>query len=249
MKFYDKNKKHQTVMRIISIVFLSLLFLSATAQNEPFSYLEKISINEANNMFVKYNSDLSEVYNQESDDLSASDPLYRKFFGTKLFKTKIDRSSSDEYYVCFSSGPSGDPHLQFYKVGAVGEYSDFEVNGLQFYIPGNGFIYVSGHTNNAFNMRRKFRVENNELKEEEQPFYYVGLKTKTRKSIKLYDSRELSNPIATLPPSYDVEVLINPKDTRLFLIKTQFGLTGWFEAKHLFPRGQCAIEGLYFAGD
>ena len=93
-----------------------------------------------------------------------SDPLFVSegpgTGNTKAMKTKISSSGSN-YYVVFSSGPSADPEFIFYKDGEFNQAA-FSISALDIVIPGNGFIYSSGHTNNMFNKRRKFKVENKE---------------------------------------------------------------------------------------
>ena len=62
----------------------------------------------------------------------------------------------------------------------------------------------------------------------------------------MYSDKNKREVIAGIPPEYNIEVLLYDKDTRLFLIRTEFGLTGWVEVSTF---GKIDIEGLYFAGD
>ncbi len=238
-------------MRLFLFCTLFFAALIVSAQQEPFSYLEKITINTPSGIFIKYNKALSEVYNTKFKDLDKNDSFYPEggpaFYNTKLIKTKIDQSSDKQYYVVYSSGPSGDPQFMFYKTTNT-EMPVFRVMALKVYIPGNGNIYVSGHTNNAFNMRRKYKVVNDELVETEQPFYYVGMKTKTLKPINLFASREFKKKTAYLPANYSIEVLLNEKGTAKYLIKTDFGLTGWVDLGSVGMMPD-KIDKLYYAGD
>lgn len=226
------------------------------SDKESFDYLEKLTVFESDNMttVVKYNASQVEVFNKNVSDLPEDDPFYYGEEGPslnniKVLKTRIS-PSGPYYYVIFSTGPSADPSFIFYKEGAY-EKSAFYVMALKIYIPGNGHIYAEGHTNNTFNKRRKFTLSNGEFVEAEQPFYYVGLKTRTLKPVKLYKSKSLSRVIASLPADYSVEVLINdPENSSLFLVKTDFGLTGWIEipGEYMFG-GNELIKGIYYAGD
>jgi len=221
------------------------------ADDEPFSYLTKLKIND-HGIYVKYDPKITEVYNTEYGDLSPDDPFYDDKAGMppyniKLLKTKIMRNSDVFYYVLFSHGPSGDPHFLIYEDGKF-DKPVFEVYALKLYINGSGNIYSEGHTNNMFNQRRKFHLSNGVFTETEQPYYHVGLKTVTNTSIKLYKSEQMKEVVASLPKNYSVEVLLNKKDTQLFLIKTDFGLTGWYKPEHL-RYGMQDIKGLYYAGD
>ncbi len=218
-----------------------------TNSNEAFSYLSKIDIGA--NVQLKYNADISTVYNQECRTLSTSDPLYateEEGANVKLVKTKINASGS-EYVVVFSSGPSADPEFMFYKDGDFSQAA-FSISALHVVVTGNGSIYSSGHTNNMFNNRRKFKVNNNKLVEVQQAHYYVGLKTKTLKAITIYGSERLSSPIANLPKDYNIEVLLNKRNTSLYLIKTDFGLAGWVKLENQMY-GNNAIDKLFYAGD
>jgi hypothetical protein len=222
-------------------------------ENEPFDYLEKLNLDSHGKIFVKYSSSSTQVYNQPLGELNESDPLYYGENGPgmddlKVLKTKI-AASGPEYYVVFSWGPSGDPSFMFYEDGSF-ERPVFSVMALQLYIPGNGNVYTAGHTNNKFNTRKKYTVRNGSFVEAEQPFYYVGLKTKMLKPAKLYNTEQLSKVVASLPIDYSVEVLINKPKTNLFLLRTDFGLTGWIEipGENMFY-GNEMIEGIFYAGD
>ena len=47
------------------------------------------------------------------------------------------------------------------------------------YVTGNGNLYISGHVNSNFDLKRKLTFTEQNITEVEQPHYYVGLKTKT----------------------------------------------------------------------
>jgi hypothetical protein len=224
--------------------------------SEPFDYLEKLSVFETDYMTieVKYNTSVSEVFNQTVSELPKDDPFHYSEDGpsmdnVKVLKTKI-APSGPYYYVIFSAGPSADPSFIFYKEGSY-DQSALYIMALKVYIPGNGNIYAEGHTNNTFNKRRKFTLSNGKFVEVEQPYYYVGLKTQTLKPVKLYKSKNLSQVIANLPANYSIEVLINdPENSSTFLVKTDFGLTGWLKipGENMFG-GNEMIKGIFMAGD
>ncbi len=239
-----ENTKQESVTEEIIVTENS----NNTTIKEAFSYLQKLNITKK--ISIKYNKDITKIYDETCGKLPKSDPLFVSegpgTGNTKAMKTKISSSGSN-YYVVFSSGPSADPEFIFYKDGELNQAA-FSISALDIVIPGNGFIYSSGHTNNMFNKRRKFKVENNKLKEIEQAQYYVGLKTKTLKPIILYKSENLKTNIANLPKDYSIEVLLNKRNTGLFLIKTDFGLTGWVKLENQMY-GNHAIDKLFYAGD
>ncbi len=218
------------------------------AQNEPFSYLKKLDINSEEGIYIKYNAQFAEVFNMSISELPNSDPLRQSYgheFGDiKLLKTRLQNGSATEYYVVFSYGPSFDPEFRFYRDDNLSEPA-FSIYALKLYITGAA-IYSAGHTNNYFNMRRKFVVQQNKLDEVEQPFYYVGLKTKTLKPIKLSDNN--GKVVATLTKDYNIEVLIYDGEQKKFLVSTEFGLTGWVLLKDvgIMPY---SIDKLYYNGD
>jgi hypothetical protein len=221
------------------------------ADDEPFSYLTKLKITD-HGICIKYDPAITKVYNTKIEDIKPGDPFYYEEYGmppynVKLLKTKINRNSDTYYYVLFSHGPSGDPHFMIFEDGRF-DKPVFTVYALKLYINGSGNIYSEGHTNNMFNERRKFQFINGEFVETEQPYYYVGLKTVTNTSIKLYKTEQMKEVVASLPKNYSVEVVINKPKTQLFLIKTDFGLTGWYKPEHAMY-GRQDIKGLYYAGD
>ncbi len=216
--------------------------------NEPFDYLKKIIIDKNEGVFIKYNSASTTVINKDCSELDKNDPLYYEenmMGNTKMIKTQIS-SKGDFYNVVFSWGPSADPSFSFYKDGEKEAIA--YISALKLYIPGNGNIYVSGHTNNEFNTRRKFTLKNGKFVETTQPYYYVGLKTTTLKAITLYENENLTNKVAFLPKDYNIEVFLKKKGTSLYLIKTDFGLTGWTKVENSM-RGNETIKGLFYAGD
>lgn len=224
----------------------------ATKDKEPFDYLDKLEVDE--DIVVKYNSASSEVFNKNVTELKKDDPFYPEYpespagGNIKLLKTQIAPGGS-YYYVVFSWGPSADPAFLFYEEGTLDKLA-FSFSGMRLFIPGNGNLYVDGHSNNLFNTRLKWKLVNGDAVEVEQPFYFVGLKSETRKPAKIYKTEQLSEVVASMPENYSVEVLINKPGTNLFLVRTDFGLCGWLEisGEDAFG-GLNLIEGLYYAGD
>lgn len=218
-------------------------------KQEPFSYLKELAID--NQISIKYNPSVSTVYNKKRSDLDKNDPMFYNEGGPgeeeiKAIQTKIS-DSGDDYYIVFTWGPSADPAFHFYKDGQFDQPA-FRIAATKLYVTGTGAIYSSGHTNNMFDMRKKYKVANNNLVEVKQPYYHVGLKTKTLKPISLYSTEKLENVVAKLPANYNIEVLVQNPENRLFLITTDFGLTGWVKVESGM-RGNASIDKLYYAGD
>lgn len=188
---------------------------------------------------IHFDATITEAINEV---LKEGDPFYSEFSSTdrRLIKTKVNRTREEIYTVYFTYGVSLDPEFSFF----IGDKHIFSTYAMELFIPGDGYIYVSGHTNNMFDTRKIYKLEGDSIVEIRQPYYYVGLVSKTKDTLTLYQEKELKTPIVTLPTNTDVEVLLN--DDELFLVRTSFGLTGWFKPKHVLAQ---EIEGLFYAGD
>ena len=75
-------------------------------------------------------------------------------------------------------------------------------------------------------MHHKWKFDGVEFVEVDQAFYYVGLKTKNTEPITLYSDEKLTKEIAHLPANAEIEVVLY--NDKKYLIKTSFGLLGWF---------------------
>jgi hypothetical protein len=240
-------------MKLSGFLLLISISFSLFSQEEPFKNLERLEIDSVLGVIIKYDSSITEVFNKKLKDLNDSDPFYYNSIedfsshDIKAIKTKIDIKSNDEYYIVFSQGPSCDPIFEFYNSIKI-KKPNFSIKGIKLYIPGNGYIYVSGHTNNLFDTKKKFEIKANKLVEVEQPFYYVGLKTKTLKPVKLYNSQEFTNEIASLPENYDIEVLMYDYKNKLFIVRTDFGLVGWINIGWIGQKPDL-IDGIFYNGD
>lgn len=191
--------------------------------------------------FVYYNSELSNLLNLK---------LGREGFEIiRAIETKIDSSRADRYTIDFDFGPSDDPAFIIYLQTKEGLIKAGSIGGQELVVPGNGYIYVSGSSNDYFNRRRKYVIEEMKLKEVTQPFYYVGLRSTNTKPLDLYKDLTYQEKIAHLPENSELEVLIarlrqSEHEYALdydFLIKTPFGLLGWVHLGN--------IKGIYFHGD
>jgi hypothetical protein len=220
---------------------------------------------------VKYDPSISEVIMKPFKNLkSASDynNTFSSYFGMDgcdedtyiVLKTKLNKNVNKYHYVTFVICPSA-WHFEIYKEGngkpidvywngweEYGKPSD-HITGYSLVIPGNGSIYTSGHVGN-FNVRRKYDFADNKITEVPQPFFYVGLKSYTLRTVNIYQDKTLNKIIATLPPNNEIEILLteSPFTPSLYLVRTSFGLTGWAE----LSAGQYQsvdVEGLFYNND
>lgn len=167
--------------------------------------------------------------------------------GYVVAKTLI--APADTCYVVYVAG--WDEGFRFCRPRAEKELGALWAHGL-LVVPGTGAVYTSHHRNN-FTARRKYELVNDSLVEVQQPYLYVGLKSKTLKEVKIYDTKEKSKLIATLPLGYEIEVLLAETDIfdggkGFYLVRTSFGLCGWAELA--VAQGEAVdVEGLMYLSD
>lgn len=204
---------------------------------------------------IYYRADISEEINRLYRNLDPRDPLFDSTSAMAddpvLIKSPVTAGSDEKFIFAFTSGPSDDFAFDIYRDNAM-RTRIMSLGGHTMYIPGNGYIYVEGHTNNVYNHRKKYHYEDNWFVEVRQAFYYVGLKTYITAPMKLYADTTYTEVVASLIENQPVEVLIANFDEhgwnkRDFLLRTPFGLTGWVRIDEAYLRTN--IEGLFYAGD
>lgn len=201
-----------------------------------------------------YDESITKIINTERRDLPTDDPF---FIGDErleahdliVAKTKINGKSDQYYTINLAEGEGDIPHYEIYNEGNPDSCAG-RFFGVALYIPGNGYVYVSRRLVQMFDLRRKFKLKDNKLVEVKQPYYYAGLKSFTHRSIKLYSDTSGSELVATVPPNYEIEVLLSDdtfhgQNQMNFLVKTSFGLVGWAKL-YCYPYIGGDIEGLYY---
>jgi hypothetical protein len=145
------------------------------------------------------------------------------------------------YYI---EGQSDDPQI-------IIEYNTkiiLTAIGDKFHFRGES-LYVEGYSNNLFNKKRKFIFENGKFNEVKQPLYFVGIKGKLKRNIKIYETKDLTSIVATLPKNYPIEIVmaefIENDFSQYFLVKTKFGLMGLIKIEINDENGGL-IDGFYF---
>lgn len=220
---------------------LSLILPIPLAAAEPFPGLQPIEIEDYFKVRIFYDPKISQGMNEplNPEGAEAGEPRV-----TRRLRTKIDRTKDEEVWIDFDPGPSVDPGIVVTRVGST-EPAGY-VSGLDFYIPGTGAIYASGHTNTMFDTRVKYVLEGGKLSEVKQPFYWVGLESKALKDIALLSAKGSQEVVARLPKGSALTVVLAEGDW--YLIKTPFGLVGWIEVKDYAQQAE-TVEGLFFQGD
>lgn len=235
------------------LFFIPVLFAFgfASAQENAHPGLLTVNVYNDNNISISYNPCCTEVYKIPVSELISTDPLYPyDEYSTediKMIRTKTDTHSTKEYIVVYSDLPSGDPHYIFYSTSKPVEVL-FSIPGEKIFIPGDGFVYSRGHSNNTIEARKKYRVTDTGLTEVKQPYYFSGLKSKALIDLKVFDSEDLKNETGTIPAGTEVQILLKKDNTELYLIMDPYGITGWIDAgmTGIMPT---VIEGLFYAGD
>jgi len=254
-------------LRLSAYTFIVLLFLtSCSSQNGQEDAREKNQVELTSRAFPKLleitNSDDSlsrlyidankaEVFNRKLKDLDKSHPLFTDIDCesemTLLAITPLDNSKK-KYAIVYGYCP--EPEFHIYAADDLSKFYG-SIGGLNMYVTGNGNLYVSGHVNSNFDLKRKLTFTEQNITEVEQPHYYVGLKTKTLAAITLYRTKEMKEVVATLPKDYKIEVLLaetSHQHEDFYLVKTAFGLVGWTQIK----AGQyqsVEVDGIFWNGD
>ncbi|WP_035606088.1 hypothetical protein [Haloferula sp. BvORR071] len=236
--------------RFLTIFALSAaLALSVRAEDKPkdpaaaaFPGLATVAIPEKDTPFpgqVAYDAKLSELIDKPLP-LEEGAPEIRR-----MISTRVSRDAETRYFIDFDPGPSADPGFDITDqktgklIGSIGAES--------LAIPGNGFIYATGRANRMHLEHLKYAIRDGKLVEIEQPFSYVGLQSKAKVELKLLAKKDGGETIATIPKGDSLEVVL--RDGEHLLIKTRFGLLGWWKMNTSVMANNAEIEGIYYAGD
>jgi len=237
-------------MKRIIIALLISTVVSATPSysneiSDSFSDLRMISLDntDVGPIRLYFKNDLSTVLNEKEKDEGSH------ILTIRAINTKLINSSKDIYLIKYDEGPSVDPTFEVFSRSENRPL--LTVNATTLIVPGNGYIYSAGHTNNMFDQRRKYKITKDGFREVRQPYYYVGKETVANKNINLFSSRNGKGElVATVPKGGKIVVLINIDND--YLVKTPFGLVGWLNLKEeeIGNRSEEGIlSGIYYNGD
>lgn len=239
------------IIKLLSILILLPILSIAQSYDVPqsFKHLNKTEIDKKGNiyLFTSQNIDTN-VYEIKKKFIALEN-----WFTQPICITSIDGNKNNKVLVCFNFGPSYDPSFEFFKLIDGNYKMIFSLSGEQLFIPSNGNLYISGITNNMFDVKRKFKYKNDKIVEVKQPYYYVGQNTVTLKSIKLYTDKNCTTVLAVLPANAKIEIIaasvandLNIENKSIYLIKSSFGLLGWWKLDNYASE---KIKDLYFHGD
>jgi hypothetical protein len=198
-----------------------------------FPQLKSLKLEGVSEAYVLYEAEQAEIINKK-------DPKEEGEGTIVVLKAMLDAKNPEIYTVLFQPGLSNDPFFIIRRGNR--EIGSLEANEL--ILPGSGIVYTTGHTNKFFDERRKYQLKDGKLREVKQPFLHVGLQTKAKSAIVLYSSTDYRQVLTTLPKNTEVEVLVaNGKN---YLIRTPFGLTGWWKND---SGKETPFENLQYQGD
>lgn len=191
---------------------------------------------------ISYDPAIAKLINEkvtpEKDDYDSG--------AVRVLETRLSRDNETKYVIVFDPGPSADP---FFTIADAKDPKKplGSIGADALIVPGNGFIYAMGRSNNMHLVRQKFEIRDGKVEEVKQPFLYVGLDTKANVPLKLTAQKDGGEVIANIPKGDPLQVVVS--DEEYLLIKTQFGLVGWFKMKTDVMSQNAEIEGIYYAGD
>lgn len=165
---------------------------------------------------------------------------------TLIGKLNLDDNSVIEFH--YTESPSDDPTFIAVKNKKV----ILESSGNRLHLKGK-ILYIEGVGNSYFDKKRKFQFDGLEFKQVRQPFYNIGVEGKLNFKIDIYETENFKNKVATLPKGYIIEIVLGKTggeydDLETILIKSEFGLLGWYNFKNI-SFGEQLIDGFYFHGD
>ncbi len=219
---------------VFGILFICINSSVYSQDDSPFSYLNKIEIKNFSDCELHLDISKADIFNCKRIELNKSHKFYAEE-GEGEYETLISICNIDKtdkrYAITYGACPN--PEFIIYDSENPDRIIG-TINATKMFVTGSGAIYSSGGEG-TFDARKKYKVIEGKLVETEQPFYYVGLKTKTLRPIKLYKTVDLENEVASLPIDYSVEILLSTQAFNstegLYLVKTKFGLIGWAELK------------------
>jgi len=247
---------------MVSLIFCGVLFASlANAKNESassaFQHYKIIYINESSILV-----DPSLRYRTITSGQELSD-LFEENFGDEVLLVNCGK---DTIEIGYSRGPSEDPMYGLVVHRGKKKLSKI-VPAQSLAISSSCQFYASGHTNNSFDMRRKFVVTEKGIKETEQPLYLVN-KTCATSSTAILTTEKCGKGtvVATVPKGSDIHILGSEwlkskgdfeqigscgEGKESYLVATPFGLVGWVEntSGDIYDHPGQPLSCIYVMGD
>lgn len=181
------------------------------------------------------NLDRGELY--VSPDLGVTPARVEDKWGSHRVQTF--RIGNDRYALQFDEGPSDDPHFLIYHFDETKWERVGAASGSRIFVNSAGHVYSGTESNNLFEEKRKYVLEDGKQREVEQPLLLVNLACRTSNALAMRAGEAAGSEIvARLPAGQPVSVIAAkfygrdaPTQPTAFLVATPFGLTGWVDVE------------------
>ncbi len=238
-------------------IFIPLFSVAQTKETiESFSNLEKLEFGNSTDKlakYIKYDLNTSKVFNGKLDleyqYLEQGDYIVA-YSSVKLIETFLSKNSDKKHFITW--GSIDGPEIGFTIFESEKPHKILgQIYSRQLIIPGNGFIYSIERENLNFFVKKKYKIEKNNIEEVKQPLYGVNIDSYTLKPITIFEDQQLTKPIATIPENGAIKILAAKEPFEylsLYLVQSSFGLVGWTKLEASQYRST-AVEGLFYYGD
>ena len=231
------------------MLFTALLFgESGFKKPESFKNYKKYNLNEMDVFIAPELINGLKIKNlKDTDELSDRKGMFFKINGQKV-KLMIDPGPSEDYSFVFN--------YKGKKTSIAGEI---------IFISQTGTFYVSNRTNANYEIKRKFSISKDGIKEVKQAFFAVNLECKTSALAILYTKAgDKGTVVAKIPKGKTLKILVNtfksynildldPENKSFsndYLVQTSFGLVGWVHSSAGYMRSPGKpLSCLMFEGD
>lgn len=253
-------------MKFFIIAFLSLFAIRCNTSNALILSTQNVKLSSINDRDSLVTVIIDSLPNCGLSHIKISfNPSLGQIIDTSYYSDSIDwipklvlysRLSANDakyYYFYSSRGWSCDNNFSAsgYSVTIFDSLAilvnDYSAEGEKLSVPGDGFVYVSGYTNEPFYKRKQFTIINNRLQEIVQPSYYVGLNSVALKNIDFYSDSTLLNQIDVIQKGDSVSILLNAGED-LYLIKSKYDILGWSRLT-VYPYDDISVQDLIRHGD
>jgi hypothetical protein len=171
-------------MKLLNLLLLLIIPINLLAQNK-FDYLEYRHVNE----FIEIGYPKSNF--ETIFKVCSATNLCIGVEESDIMIGRYKLESNTYLNLYYSEGQSDDPQL------IIGYNKEIILTaaGDKFHFRGKS-VFVEGFSNNLFDKKRKFVFENGKFDEVKQPLYFVGIKGKLKRNIKIYETKSLTSIVA-----------------------------------------------------
>jgi hypothetical protein len=140
----------EKIMKRAILVISLLIIFSHNALGKDVSALwpalKTIEVDKNYDVYFSYSEKLTQILNK---DITDKESMIKTII---VAKTRLSEEAKEFYLVLYCEGGSADPMFIIYKGDTVDDTEVFREFGLHLQIPGDGSLYLSGHTNNMYDL-------------------------------------------------------------------------------------------------